>query len=160
MGAYRAVGLVVLVGAVTFVVGIRVGERRSAPAVRPSSGDACCALPVNPAARKAPALKIPTGSGLPCLVAFGAGGCEPCRRMVAVLSELSPRLQGKADLVPVDTEVYPGEAQRWRLRMVPTQLLVGANGQELWRHEGYLGAQELLGRVTALAAAPRGKGHE
>jgi thioredoxin-like negative regulator of GroEL len=67
--------------------------------------------------------------------------------MQAVLAEAEQHFSGVVDLVRVDTDIHPAEAQRWRLRMVPTQILVDASGTELWRHEGYLPFDELRTEV-------------
>lgn len=152
MRAYQTIGLLLVVGGLAFTAGMHVGERRSAQTpARNASDGSCCTLPLNPAAQNAPKLKIPTGSGLPCLVEFGSNECDACKRMAVVLRELTPKLKATADLVQVDTALYPGEAQRWRLRMVPTQILLDAHGQEQWRHEGFIAAAELLARVTTAA---------
>ena len=163
MRTYQTVGLLVVLGSLAFIAGMRVGERRSAQPAACDTGDgSCCTVPVNPAARTAPKVKIPTGSGRPCLVEFGSDECEACREMAGVLTEIAPKLMGKLDLVRVDTDLDPGEAQRWRLRMVPTQILVDAKRQEQWRHEGYLGTSDLMGKLkgAGLNTGDGGRDHD
>lgn len=53
------------------------------------------------------------------------------------------------DIVYVEAKKFPALAQKWRLRMAPTVLLVDARGKELWRHEGKLSAQELLAQLRS-----------
>ena len=74
--------------------------------------------------------------------------------MSKVLAAVAPKLAGKVDIVRVDTDVHLGEVQRWRLRIIPTRIMVGAAGKELWRHEGGLTADELVAKV--LQPVPRG----
>jgi thioredoxin 1 len=151
MRSYQWVGLVAVAAGVTLAVGLRIGQSRAAaPGLTTAVGCETCCGPGAPSAlpgTKPPA--IPTGSGLPCLVEFGADECGPCLSMAGVLGEVEPKLKGKVDLVRVDTDVYLGEVQRWRLRMVPTQILVDAQGKELWRHEGYIAADDLMAKIRA-----------
>lgn len=149
MRTYQTVGLLLVVGGLIFIAGRHAGERRSSasPAAREASDGSCCTVPVSPAAKAAPKVKIPTGSGRPCLVEFGSDECNECQRMAVVLQQVTPQLKTTTDVVAVDTDLHPGEAQRWRLRMVPTQILVDPQGQELWRHEGYFATGELLAKV-------------
>lgn len=75
--------------------------------------------------------------------------------MEQVLQQIEPELRGHLDVLRVDTDIYRQEAARWRLRMVPTQLLVNAQGKELWRHEGYITADDLRARISELVGGLR-----
>ena len=152
MQAYRAVGLVLVVGGLGFVAGMHFGAARQAAALAVAAGpaegsSACCTVGPSPAGPASAAPAVPTGSGRPCLAEFGSDECDACKRMQAVLAEAEQHFSGVVDLVRVDTDIHPAEAQRWRLRMVPTQILVDASGTELWRHEGYLPFDELRTEV-------------
>ena len=46
-------------------------------------------------------------------------------------------------------QMYAQEAIRWQLRIVPTLILVGADGKELSRHEQALSAQDLWAWLKA-----------
>jgi hypothetical protein len=152
MRSYQLFSLLAITAGVAFVAGLRIGESRGGTAAPIAVACDTCCTPAKPAGTStAKPLAIPTGSGRPCLVEFGSDECDECRRMAQVLAEITPRLKGKADLVGVDTDVHPDQAQRWRLRMVPTQIIVDAKGQELWRHEGYLATGELLAKVKGAA---------
>lgn len=159
MATYRTVGLVVVVAAVAFAAGIQVGrgmgERAESPAVGPveGGGEECCPPPPASARNVGPPPKIPTGSGLPCLVEFGSDECDACKRMEEVLTELTAVLRGKVDVVKVDTDKYPDEARRWRLRMIPTQIVVDGEGQELYRHEGYWSVEDVRAKLAELGLA-------
>lgn len=157
MRTYQILGLLIVTTGIAFVVGLRVGEHRGAmtACAAGSGGGDCSALarPSGGAATKPP--PIPTGSGRPCLVEFGSDECNECQRMTVVLQEIAPQLKATTDVVKLDTDVHPSEAQRWRLRMVPTQILVDAKGREMWRHEGYIATTDLLAKVTsAMGARP------
>lgn len=155
MSSYRVVGLVTVVAVLGLVVGLRLGRVRSTEAVPQPEGCTTCCLPLPGGAEAEAAPAIPTGSGRPCLVEFGSQECAECQQMNKVLEEVAPRLKGKVDIVRVDSDVHLAAVQHWRLRVVPTQILVDAGGQELWRHEGALTADELVKK--ALQPTPAGK---
>lgn len=160
MRMYLTVGLVVVVAGLAFFVGLHMGRRSQVAGNVPgqvscsTQDGSCCSLPLNPAAKTAPKLHIPTGSGRSCLVVLEAGESAACREMAKVLAEVAPQLKGRVEVVKVDTGLYPGEAQRWRPRQVPTLILVDTGGKELWRHEGLIEAGTLLTRVTDLDNKP------
>jgi thioredoxin 1 len=147
MRAYRLWGLIAVVCAVVAVVAFRVAESRGDRAPDEGADGPCCTLPPPAGGASAAVPKIPTGSGLPCLVEFGSDECDECKRMKVVLEEVKTDLQGRADLLQVDTDVHRGEAARFSLRVIPTQVLVGVDGKELWRHEGFIPTGELLAAV-------------
>ncbi len=156
MSTYRTVGLLAVVAIVAFVSGLKVGQsQRSVIQPPPSQGteaqntEPCC-NPLPASARNAgPPLKIPTGSGLPCLAEFGSNECAACKKLAPVLDELEAKLKGKLDVVRIDTRQYPEEADRWRLRLIPTIILLDASGKELARREGYLPLDKLLSEIKA-----------
>jgi thioredoxin 1 len=150
---YQTVALVAVAAAVGFVAGSKLAPGRApaagpAEAITPASGDPeeelCCAPPPSSARNIGTPPGVPTGSGLPCLVEFGSDECESCQLMEDVLHEVADKLAGKLDVVAIDTDLYPEEATRWRLRLIPTQILLDPGGKELWRHEDHLPAQDLL----------------
>ncbi len=154
MARYRVVGLVVVVAVVAMAAGLRLGRGGSPPAeMMASAGCDTCRLPASADGHAQEAPAIPTGSGRPCLVEFGSDECAECQAMDKVLAEAAPRLKDKLDIVRVDTDVHLAEAQRWRLRIVPTQIMVDAAGHELWRHEGALSADELVAKALRPVAA-------
>ena len=72
--------------------------------------------------------------------------------MNPLLDELAPKLEGKAEVIRLDTDVFPLEAKRWQLRVIPTQVFFNAEGEEVDRHESYLPADELLAKLRAAGA--------
>ncbi len=147
MRAYRLLGLIAVVCGVVTVVAFRVAESRGERAPDGAPDGACCTLPPPAGGTSVAAPEIPTGSGLACLVEFGSDECDECKRMKVVLEEAKAALKGEADMLRVDTDVHRGEAARFSLRIIPTQVLVGAGGKELWRHEGFIPTGELLAAV-------------
>jgi thioredoxin len=61
-------------------------------------------------------------SELPVLVDFFAEWCQPCKQMNPELEALAVELQGKAELVKVDTEKAPRLSSMLRIQTVPTYI--------------------------------------
>lgn len=121
----------------------------SAALVEGAGDGACCNVYMGPdALSDIPPPEIPTGSGLPCVVVLGSGECcDDCLKMRTMLEEMRPRLEGLADVVVVDTDLYPQEAQRWRLRLTPTEIVVDAEGTEIARLEGAMPQEQVIGAL-------------
>ncbi|MBC7287295.1 MAG: thioredoxin family protein [Armatimonadetes bacterium] len=157
MPSYRLIGLLVVVAAIAFTVGYRLGQRMAPPghlnvvASCDSGSGSCAIMPsAKGSAQTAPPPQIPPPSGLPALVEFGSDECKECQRMKAVLAALRPKLRGHVEVIEVDTDVYRDLADRWRLRIIPTQVIVSPKGEELARHEGFWPSEEIVARLKSL----------
>jgi thioredoxin 1 len=148
MRNYQLLGLLLVAGVLGFVLGYRTGatgeqSQRAVATCPAAAADDCCTLPTRPAKPSTPPPVLPPASGLPGLVEFGSDECDACRRMLPVLEEVAKRYQGRLEVVLVDTDDHPTEAQKWRLRLIPTQILISPQGEELWRHEGFIPLADL-----------------
>lgn len=85
-------------------------------------------------------------AALPRLVDLGASRCIPCRMMTPVLDELSKEYAGQMDVVFIDVWQNRDEGERYGVRAIPTQIFYGADGKELFRHEGYYPKAEILAK--------------
>jgi len=142
----------VIAAAVGFVAGTQLSTRRQVAAAGAEGCDTC--VPVGgPAADTAAAPAIPANPDRPSLVELGSDECQQCQKMQKVLAELEPVLAGKVDVVRVDTDVHTDVVSRFRLRLIPTQVIVDGKGQELWRHEGFIPLDELKAEIDQAVAA-------
>lgn len=126
----KIIVMVALVGAIGLIAGTQLIE---SPA------------PVNQATT-APAM-IP-GSGLPKLLDLGSKSCIPCKRMAPVLDGLKNDYAGRFDVEFIDVWVKENavKAKEFDINVIPTQIFFDKAGQELWRHEGFLGREEILAK--------------
>jgi len=67
--------------------------------------------------------------GLPAVIDFGSDSCIPCQEMAPVLKELNAELRGKAIIKFVDVWKNSDPAQKFPLRVIPTQFFFGSDGK-------------------------------
>lgn len=66
------------------------------------------------------------------IVEFWKPKCAPCKTFMPVFESYALRLTGKVALYTMNAEEYPGTAQRYGIRSVPT-LIAFENGEEVGR---------------------------
>lgn len=74
-------------------------------------------------------------SKLPVLVDLWATWCGPCRVVSPALERVARELAGSVKLVKVDVDAAPGLSRRFRVRAVPTLMVVN-NGRVIARRAG------------------------
>jgi len=93
------------------------------------------------------------GSGKWTIIEFGGEHCIPCKAMQPVLQELRDALGGKGVIRNFWIQQYPAVAREHRIMVMPTQVVINPQGEEVLRHQGYWDAAEFraaLRRVGAL----------
>lgn len=83
-------------------------------------------------------------SGKPTVIDLGARTCIPCKKMAPILEGLSSEYQGKANILFIDVHKDSDAADRFKIRMIPTQIFFDAKGQEVKRHIGFMDKTDLL----------------
>ena len=66
--------------------------------------------------------------GLPIIIDFGADSCDPCKEMAPVLVTMNAEMQGKAIIKFVDVWKYSDAAKPFPIKLIPTQVLINADG--------------------------------
>ena len=98
-------------------------------------------------------------TALPRLVDLGAGKCIPCKQMAPILEELKKEYAGRMEVVFIDVWKNPDAGKAYGVEMIPTQIFYDASGTELFRHTGFFGREDILGKWkelgVELAAAER-----
>jgi thioredoxin 1 len=87
---------------------------------------------------------------LPRLVDVGADKCIPCIKMAPILAALETDFAGRMDVKFVDAWKEKDEAATYGVRMIPTQIFYGADGEELFRHVGFIGREAILAKWQEL----------
>jgi len=83
---------------------------------------------------------------LPRLVDVGADKCIPCIKMAPVLDQLREDFAGRLEVRLKHRE----EAASYGVQMIPTQIFYAPDGKELYRHTGFYGREEILGKWREL----------
>lgn len=66
--------------------------------------------------------------GIPMLVDYGADTCIPCKEMAPVLEKANEEYRGKAFIKFINVWDYPDAANNVPVQVIPTQVLVNADG--------------------------------
>ncbi len=90
-----------------------------------------------------PAANTPN-PGLPRLVDLGADKCIPCKMMAPILAELKTDFAGKLDVEFIDVWKSPDAGATYGVDVIPTQIFYSASGEELRRHTGFIGREDIL----------------
>jgi thioredoxin 1 len=97
-----------------------------------SSGQTLASLPEAPV------------KGMVTLVDLGAKKCIPCKMMAPILEELTKEYQGKAAIVFIDVWQHADQAEKYRIRTIPTQIFFDKQGNEILRHVGFMSKKDIV----------------
>jgi thioredoxin 1 len=141
---------ILIVGVLVVAVAAVVGIKNKKNTVQEPAGceGGVCALPV-PIEQTAKDTKQP----LPKLLDLGAGKCVPCKMMEPILDELTESFAGKLDIEFIDVWENQPAGQDYGIRMIPTQIFYDAEGNELFRHEGFFSREDILAKWQELGYA-------
>ncbi len=89
---------------------------------------------------------LPTGSEKISLIELGSKKCTPCKKMKPILSAIKEQYEGQVKVVFHDIKTRQGRlvAKEYKIRIVPTQVFVDKEGNELDRHEGFFSKKEII----------------
>ena len=96
-------------------------------------------------------------SKLPRLVDLGADKCIPCKAMAPILKDLKTEYAGRMDVEFIDVWKNPDAGKAYKIKLIPTQIFFDASGKERFRHEGFYGKEDILGKWKELGADLKGK---
>jgi len=91
-----------------------------------------------------------TAQKLPRLVDLGASKCIPCKMMAPILEDLKNGYEGRMDVEFIDVWKSPDSGKHYGIKIIPTQIFYSAEGKELFRHEGFLGKEDILAKWKEL----------
>jgi len=87
---------------------------------------------------------------LPRLIEIGSVTCVPCKMMKPILDELRQEYAGRLQVDFIDVQVDRETAMKYRIRMIPTQVFLSADGKELFRHEGFFPKEEIEKKLAEM----------
>jgi thioredoxin 1 len=78
------------------------------------------------------------------LLEIGANACIPCRKMQPIIKEIAEQFPDDVQVVFFDVWKDPTPANKYGVRLIPTQVFLDKNGQEFSRHVGFFPKEEIL----------------
>ena len=96
---------------------------------------------------------------LPRLVDLGAKKCIPCKKMAPILEELKEEYAERFEVEFIDVWLKENadKGKEYGIKLIPTQIFFSAEGQELWRHEGFISKEAILAKWEELGVDVRVK---
>jgi len=82
--------------------------------------------------------------GMVTMVDLGANSCIPCKMMAPILEKLEKQYQGKAAIVFLDVWKDKEPAKRFGIRAIPTQIFFDKDGNEVYRHVGFMSEKAIV----------------
>ncbi len=140
---------VVVVGAVALKSKTPTESQAVTSAVVASGPAADVAAQTAPVAETSPASPA-TAAKLPRLVDLGAGKCIPCKMMKPILDELKRDYADRFVTEFIDVWENPAVGKQYGIEMIPTQIFYDAEGKERFRHVGFYGKEDILGKWKEL----------
>jgi len=116
------------------------------------------AAPVGSAAPAGVEASAPQAKALPRLLDLGAGKCIPCKMMKPILDGLRESHAEVFKTEFIDVWENESEAKKYGINMIPTQIFFDAAGKELFRHEGFMSKEDILGKWKELGVVPAATG--
>jgi len=77
------------------------------------------------------------------MIDLGAKKCIPCKKMAPILSKLEEAYKGKAAVIFIDVWKHKEQANRFKIRAIPTQIFFDEKGVEKYRHIGFMGEKAI-----------------
>ena len=150
-----AAGLVAMVIAVPLALKHRgEGEARPDTATKCPGGvvssNGVCG-PQASAAASAPAAVA--ARPVPKLLDLGTKTCAPCKAMLGVLDELERGYPEQLAVEFINVQENEGASEKWAVEVIPTQVFLGSDGRELYRHVGFYSADAIVKKWGELGYA-------
>lgn len=76
-------------------------------------------------------------------VELGSVNCIPCRMMQPVMKAIEEEFGDQVEIVFHDVWKDRAPAEKYRIRVIPTQVFLDEKGEEFYRHEGFLPKEEI-----------------
>jgi thioredoxin 1 len=77
-------------------------------------------------------------------IELGADRCVPCKAMQPVIREIAREYKGTIQVVFYDVWKNPEFAKDYGIQLIPTQVFIDKNGQEIFRHVGFYAKDEII----------------
>ncbi|MBU1344742.1 MAG: thioredoxin family protein [Proteobacteria bacterium] len=91
--------------------------------------------------------------GMATMIDLGAKKCIPCKMMAPIMEKMEKAYKGKAHIIFIDVWENRDQAKRFNLRAIPTQIFFNEQGEEVYRHVGFLDENSIVEQLTKMGVA-------
>lgn len=77
-------------------------------------------------------------------IELGADRCIPCKAMQPVMREIALEYKDIIQVVFYDVWKNPTYGKDYGIQMIPTQVFIDKNGDEIFRHVGFFAKEEII----------------
>ncbi len=79
-------------------------------------------------------------------IELGSVRCIPCQKMQPIMESVEEKFAGQVNVVFYDVWTPEGKpyADKYNIKVIPTQVFLDENGKEYFRHEGFFPEEELI----------------
>jgi thioredoxin 1 len=95
--------------------------------------------------------------GLPRLLDLGSEGCTACTLLEPVLDELRSTFAGQLQVDFIDVWQHEEVATGYGVEIIPVQIFFDAQGNELYRHQGFISAADVVSTFNDLGIPLHGE---
>ena len=90
-------------------------------------------------------------------IELGSVNCIPCKAMQKVMKAVEEKYGSQLKIVFYDVwkQEQAHYAEEYKIRLIPTQVFLDANGKELKRHEGYFPEKEIDAFLQSKGLKPK-----
>jgi len=101
--------------------------------------------------KQEPASPLPSHtSGMLRLLDLGSKECTACTMLEPVLEELRTKHTGRLQVDFIDVWEHEQVATYYGVEIIPVQIFFDANGQELYRHQGFISSRDIEAKFSEL----------
>lgn len=93
--------------------------------------------------------KVPV-KGFVTMIDLGAKKCIPCKMMAPIMEKMEKVYRGKAAIVFIDVWENSGQAGRFGISSIPTQIFFDPDGKEVYRHVGFMGEEAIVTQLKKM----------
>jgi len=78
-------------------------------------------------------------------IELGSVNCIPCKKMQPVMKAIEEKYGSQIKIIFYDVwkSEHKDKAQKYKIRLIPTQVFLNEKGEEIHRHEGFYPEEEI-----------------
>lgn len=84
------------------------------------------------------------------MINFVAPNCPACVKMKGLMNEVIAEYNGRAEIAEIDIMENEEMGNKYNIMYTPTQIFFDEDGNEIERHEGFIGKKALVEKLSSL----------